>query len=107
MGEKKRRLEMWNEKTYKTHVNLCLHCGMVIDAATPAGHKRMPKEGSIAICLDCHHIMAFDAQLKLRGLTDAEMRMVAGDPYLLRVLGVMDEARTLFRRTNNAKEKEN
>jgi hypothetical protein len=56
----------------------CLECGAVFDAATGVGNASQPNPGSIAICVKCGHIQAFDAQLQFRQLTDAERGALAG-----------------------------
>jgi hypothetical protein len=38
-----------------------------------------------AICFYCGHVMAFDAALRLRPLTDEEMLEAAGDPRILAI----------------------
>jgi hypothetical protein len=70
-------------KDTRTQPNACLDCGKVMDAATGIGHRRKPRPGSISICLDCGHIMAFDWQLKFRPLTDEEVLAIAGDPVVI------------------------
>jgi hypothetical protein len=89
MGEAKRRGIVVNTTRIR-EASDCLNCGVAVDSATSVGHKRSPKEGSIAICLVCSHIMAYDENIKLRELTDDEMLMIAGDPkiiYLINGLG--------------------
>jgi DNA-directed RNA polymerase subunit N (RpoN/RPB10) len=71
-------------KTTRTPPNLCLNCGKVIDSATGPGDHR-PTPGMIAVCFYCGHVMAFDAALRLRPLTDEEMAEVASDERILAI----------------------
>lgn len=82
MGEAKRRGIIVNT-TRTREVSDCLNCGVEIDAATSVGHKHLPKEGAIAICIVCSHIMAYDKNLHLRELTDDEMLKIAGSPEII------------------------
>ena len=66
----------------------CLACGKVLDAANVVstdGQDYAPSSGDITICLGCGHVMAFDDDLKLREMTDAEAREIAGDRRMLAV----------------------
>jgi hypothetical protein len=65
--------------------NLCLNCNKELDSVTGIDNTELPKEGSITICLDCGHIMAFDAHIKFRELTDEEMIEIAGNKTILRI----------------------
>jgi hypothetical protein len=71
-------------KTTRTPPNLCLECGKVVDSATNVENQR-PSPGMFAICFYCGHVMAFDAALRLRPLTDEEMLEAAGDPRILAI----------------------
>jgi hypothetical protein len=42
-----------------------------------------PRPGDVTICIECGHIMAFDGDLGMRPLTDAEMIAVAGDRNII------------------------
>jgi hypothetical protein len=57
----------------------------VLDATTSMDGGWTPKSGDITICLYCGHLMAFDDQLSFRGLTDEEMKSIAGDPRVLAI----------------------
>jgi hypothetical protein len=72
-------------KTTRTPPNLCLSCGKVIDSATSVAVSRRPTPGMLAVCFYCGHVMAFDAALRLRPLTDEEMVEVAGDERILAI----------------------
>lgn len=63
----------------------CLACNSIIDACTNMTADTQPRGGDITICLDCGHIMAFEADLTLRNLTAAEMISVAGDPEIIKI----------------------
>jgi hypothetical protein len=55
----------------------------LIDAATSVDHKELPKEGAIAICMICSHIMAYDDKVQFRELNDEEILNVAGDREII------------------------
>jgi hypothetical protein len=93
MGEAKRRGMVVNT-TRLSYSCDCLNCGVEIDAATSVGHKRLPHEGSIAICMICSHIMAYDANIHLRELTDEEMLMIAGQKEILFLINGLHGAKT-------------
>jgi len=61
----------------------CLECGHELDAMSGIGNDVKPVAGDITICIMCGHIMAFNADLSLRELTDAEAMSVAGDPIII------------------------
>jgi hypothetical protein len=90
MGEKKRRdeaqqvFEKLEVKETRLEGSPCLSCGKMMDCATNFDGQEV-FEGGIAICLVCGHIMAYDAQLKLRELTDDEMTRIAGDKKILMI----------------------
>jgi hypothetical protein len=64
----------------------CLACGYQFDCATaPDDEVARPKDGDISICLKCGHLAAFNDDMTLRPLTDAEMLDVAGDKEILRM----------------------
>lgn len=64
----------------------CLNCGYVLDMAMNVFGARGPQPGDISICIKCRHVMAFDDDVKLRALTDAEIREIAGNPRLVRTM---------------------
>jgi hypothetical protein len=101
MGEKKRRdaaRPVFEFKETRLAGGACLNCGKVLDAATNyEGYE--PIEGGITICIYCGHIMAFDAQLKFRQLTDEEMLAIAGDKRILK----LQEARGYVMRFHSKK----
>jgi Zn ribbon nucleic-acid-binding protein len=68
----------------KLPMDHCLSCGHAMELASSL-ENQMPSEGATTICIKCGHIMAFDAQLKFRELTDAEMLKIAGDPELIEI----------------------
>jgi hypothetical protein len=63
----------------------CLACGYTFDAASGVTGAEHPQAGDISLCLRCGHLMAFNADLTTRALTDAEMLEVAEDPRILEV----------------------
>jgi hypothetical protein len=71
----------------------CLNCGIEIDAATSVGHKNLPQEGAIAICMICSHIMAYDEKIHLREMTDEECLTIAGDPEILFLINGLGSAK--------------
>lgn len=74
----------------------CLNCHLAMKGSTALnedGSTVMPDEGSITICSECGHIMAFGEGLKLRELSDEEMLEVAGDKRILIAQAALAEAR--------------
>ena len=71
--------------TTRTPASACSSCGTFNDAATSVDGDKKPDAGSITVCLWCGHIMAYDADLKLRELTDKEAHAVAGDKRILAI----------------------
>lgn len=69
--------------THKTAETRCTACGYSVDLATGVTTEGMPEPGAWSICLRCGHLMAFDDDLQLRNLTDAEAYDVAGDKVVL------------------------
>jgi hypothetical protein len=68
----------------KDHVQIpecrCLSCGRPMDAlGTPDGAEAKPAPGDIAVCLRCGAVMKLDENLKLRGMTEAEMDELVAD----------------------------
>jgi hypothetical protein len=61
----------------------CLACGKIMDAATTLTGDHGPRSGDISLCLYCGHLAAFDAELRLRPLTDAEIVEIAGAPVII------------------------
>jgi hypothetical protein len=99
MGEAKRRGIIVNT-TRTREASDCLNCGVEIDAATSVGHKHLPKEGAIAICIVCSHIMAYDKHLHLRELTDDEMLKIAGSPEIIFLINGLHGAKTVWENKN-------
>jgi hypothetical protein len=69
----------------------CTSCGKILDGGSgvvegeEAEHEMRPMPGAVTVCIACGHIMAFDEQLRLRDLTDAEAIEVAGNPVVLAI----------------------
>jgi len=81
----------------------CLNCGRINDGAVNAMGMQHPEPGDITICLQWRHIMAYDADMKLRALTDDEVVKIAGDKKIVRVIEAMgklasDEERKKWKR---------
>lgn len=111
MGEQKRRQhslhsQQVNRLTTRTVESHCLSCGEIMTAATAAGHKKIPKEGAIGICLYCNHIMIYDAQLKLRDLNDEEMIEIAGNPEILRIMRIKAKADEMWKKKKSLQKNE-
>jgi hypothetical protein len=87
---------------YRTTENHCLNCGELIDAATPVDGGRAPQTGDISICLDCHHLMVYDADMKVRALTNEEMVEIAGDSALIRAMKALGKFKQWERDKNAA-----
>src|SRR5262245_33137345 len=73
---------------YRTPSNHCLECGYELDCAAAPGTepRRAPQAGDLSICVACGHLTVFDAELKLREPTQAEILEVAGDETLLKYM---------------------
>lgn len=71
----------------------CTNCGKLCDAATGVGHKDRPSPGDVTICIGCGHLMAYDEQLAVRNLTDAEVVECAGDPRIIKAQALIAAVR--------------
>jgi acetyl-CoA carboxylase beta subunit len=78
----------------------CLNCGKLLDGATCIDNDSMPDPGDVTICIYCGHLMMFDAQMRLRDLSDEKVRQVAGDG---RIVAVQRARRVLERRAIESK----
>jgi hypothetical protein len=87
---------------YHTPESHCLNCGKLIDGATPVDGGRAPQEGDISICLDCHHLMIYDANVRVRALTDEEIVEIAGEPEMLHAMKILGEFKRWERDKNAA-----
>ena len=77
---------MTDDITADTQPSPCTNCGRINDAATAVdldGAK--PRPDDICLCFYCGHIMAYDEQMQLRNLTDAEVISAAGNQKLVKV----------------------
>jgi len=95
--------ETFEPGVYKTPViNHCLNCGKHINLAGPADGKDTgpPDDGSLCICIQCGGVMAYDAQGRIRGLTEAEMDNICNDPAAMAHLGQMVQAVRLIPKMN-------
>lgn len=80
----------------KVHESHCLGCGTHLDAAThvnDSGKEYVPDDGAITICYKCGHVMAFDADTRLRELNTEEMYAVAGNKTLLLIVEAIGKVR--------------
>jgi len=70
----------------------CVNCGKVVDAATGVNkdYERAPKDGDVAICIYCSHIMVYDNG-KVRNPEGQEIIDIAADPDILRAINVIGE----------------
>lgn len=73
------------DTTTRLPTSKCLDCGKTVTAATPPKGAKKPKPDDFTVCLYCGHVMAFDSDMTVRALTDAEMHEVAGNPEILRI----------------------
>lgn len=69
--------------TVRTPKNKCLDCECPFDAASNAYGKSQPKTNDITMCIECGHLMAFNEDLTVRALTDAEIVSIAGDKRII------------------------
>jgi hypothetical protein len=60
-------------KTFNLPVVQCEGCRKKLDAAAPLDKKGGPQPGVFTVCVYCGNIMRFDAGLRLRTATPAEM----------------------------------
>lgn len=77
----------------------CLNCGKLLDGATGVMNDDDPRNdikptpGSITICIECGHIMAFKNGGGFRNLSNSEMLDIAGDSRILAISKAIDFAR--------------
>ena len=59
----------------------CLNCGHLMNtvATDRAGVEAKPEPGDNAVCLKCGAVMKLDENLRVRGMTDAEMDELVAD----------------------------
>lgn len=81
----------------------CLHCDKVLDGA--ASHDGTPIEppadGDVTVCGYCGCIMAYDAEGKVRGMTDDEIDATMRDPALIHHLIVTVQRIRMFNAARN------
>lgn len=71
-------------KTQQIPEAACIGCGCKTNAATPIGaDNAFPQAGDATVCLQCGHIMVYNADLSLRDPIDKEMHAIAGDPRIV------------------------
>jgi hypothetical protein len=72
-------------------VSVCAGCGKPNDAGTSTSDRGI-KPGDISVCLYCGHVSVLGWDYKLRPMTDQEMHDIAGDPRILKVQKLREEA---------------
>jgi hypothetical protein len=73
--------------TGRLKISHCTSCGEFFDAATSfADPGAKPAPDDWTICLYCGHLMAFDADLRVRDLTDEERSDAARDEEVAALL---------------------
>ena len=78
--------------TARTQPSPCTNCGAINDAATSVDLDGVnPSPGDFALCIDCGHIMAYDEQMQLRNLTDADVIEIAGNQKLVQTSNILGE----------------
>ena len=73
----------------------CLNCGRQIKPTEP------PDPGDIVVCTRCGAVMIYNHSLKLRGLTEQEMRDVQADPEVMDMLGKKVQGMYFIRHMDN------
>jgi len=58
----------------------CPLCSYLLDTHEPVTDQKItPKAGDISVCLNCHSVLIFGSNLKLRRLTSSEMAELEKD----------------------------
>jgi hypothetical protein len=59
----------------------CLNCGKLMDALGTGDYDvpADPHPGDVTICIKCGAVMRLDGNLRMRGMTDAEMDELVAD----------------------------
>jgi len=71
----------------------CPNCGYVSDMAAAIDENVKPSPNDISICINCGHLSAFTEDLKLRNLTDDEIKKVAGDQRVVKAMTALDHVK--------------
>ena len=89
--------------TTRTPLNKCLDCGCKISAAsTPDGRAGPPPtEGDLTVCIKCGAVMMLDRDLKVRGMTDAEIEELTSNRATMDELARMVRCIHLIRHRAN------
>ncbi len=69
----------------------CPHCGRVADGGTSIDDReavRMPKPGSLAVCLYCGSINVYTETLALRRIERTERRAMKRDPRMAKLMEI-------------------
>lgn len=104
MGEAKRRREAYRiplkdfqyliDMAYNVHVKkneplTCTNCKRTMNGSTSYVDSQI-KPGNVGVCLYCRHIMIVDDNMQFRELNDEEVIEIAGQPELLKLMGLME-----------------
>ena len=84
----------------------CLNCNQSLDAASAFDEKARPSPNDLTVCLYCSHLMAFDDDLNLRPLTDAEIIECAGHAEIIKTMEITKTFRDIRERKHRGKTKE-
>ena len=76
------------ESSVKMDPDYCPNCGGLLDGASGATGKQKPVPGDLSICLHCTEFLVFKDDLKLRKLTEDDIKSISNDN-----LNTMYEAR--------------
>jgi hypothetical protein len=70
----------WSDGTPRVPVTRCPHCGQKLDAASVLqGEVPLPEPDDLTVCFGCGEALQFDAKLRLRKMTAAELAALAPD----------------------------
>lgn len=67
------------EKSVKMDIDYCPSCGGLLDGASGATGKQKPAPGDLSICLHCTEFLVFKDDLKLRKLTEDDVKDIADE----------------------------
>lgn len=62
-------------------LNLCPVCGTKLDAVTSIESMAKPNVGDITVCIKCAAVLRFDGELRLRAMTEREIRELHPDNF--------------------------
>lgn len=64
----------------------CPFCGATMSGACNLFGEEGPSPGDFTICIECEAVLTFDQGYHLRAATDAELKEIASDPRLKRII---------------------